>query len=446
MHHIGVVGASWRSGRPHTLEALTIPREGRPERLPGIAAAAHSDGVVYLATCNRVEVAFTLDGTMPLSVRRRRVYAALVGRDLRPGEAEQGLKAWQGEGAVEHLFLVVAGLDSARIGESEVASQVRQAVEDSRAAGLLTPPLERLFAEATKVARRVRPLSQAHVGEVSIADIAVRHVLERLERTPGTAALIGVSPMTVRCARELRRRGVAVVIVNRTLARAESLATEVGGRGVSLDAFRADPIAVEVIVAATASPDPLLGRADLERLAARTPSGEPPLVIDLSVPPNIAPEDAGAADVPRLGMHEISEEAAVDRNRVLLEFGDARAVVDEALTTYRRQTSERLVGPLIAALRLRYRHTADEAIDRLLERHLTGLGPAEQQAVRRWAETLAARFAHLPSVGLRDLAFEAGPRAVAAFFDRGEPELARRLRDEVTRPGIAEFDRDLEDA
>ncbi|MGH7584030.1 MAG: hypothetical protein ACREL5_12470 [Gemmatimonadales bacterium] len=429
MHRIAVIGASWRNDHADALSALTIPRDARIERLPAVATAAASDGLVYLATCNRVEVAFVADGSLPLPVARRRIFGVLAGREARPGEAEHTFRLWQGEGAAEHLFLVVSGLDSARVGEHEIAEQARQAVDESRQLGLLNPRLDRLFAEATRVARQVRPIAEAHVGRVSVADVALRRTRERLAETPGRVALVGVSPMTEQCGRALAADGVGVVIANRTANRAMALAETLGAATMALDAFRVDPPAVEVVIVATGAAGPVLSRGDLERLAARAPSGVAPLIVDLAVPANVAPEDAAAADVPRIGMHEIAEEAATDRHRLLLEFGDARAMVDEALTAFRRQTAERLVGPLIAQLRQRYRHTADEGIDRLFRRDLAGLGEVERAAIRRWAETLAARFAHLPSVGLRDLASEAGPGAVAAFFGSTEPALARQLRE-----------------
>ena len=52
---------------------------------------------------------------------------------------------------------------------------------------------------------------------------------------------------------------------------------------------------------------------------------------------------------------------------------------------------------------------------------------AEREAVRRWAETLANRMAHLPSIGLRDLAFEVGPAAVETFFRSSEIDAQRTV-------------------
>jgi glutamyl-tRNA reductase len=130
-------------------------------------------------------------------------------------------------------------------------------------------------------------------------------------------------------------------------------------------------------------------------------------------------------------MDRISEEAAEDRDRLLLDFADARAVIDDAVVEFRKQTAERLVGPAIAQLRLSYRRTAMEGVDRLLAKSLPGLAEADREMLRRWAETLANRLAHVPSIGLRDLAFTVGPSAVEAFFESSDPA----MRDSLTTAG-----------
>lgn len=440
MHRIGVVGVSWRHPRADVLGSFTIPRDEREVRVPQLAAAARARELVYLATCNRVEVAFSIDAAAPIAVSRQRLFAALAGREPRLREAEQTLRLWQGEGAAEHLFLMTAGLDSARVGESEIAGQVRESVEASRTLGLVGPQLDNVFAEALKVAKRVRPVTEGRIGRASLADVALRYVIERVGRTPGRVAVIGVSPMTGHCAKAVSARGVPVIVVNRTVARAEALAAEVGGESRALDAFRLTPDPIEAIIIATAAPGPILSRADLERIAARSPSGESPLIVDLGVPANVAPEDAVAADVPRIGMDEISEEAAADRDRILLDFADARTIVDEALTGLRRRAEERLIGPMIAQMHLRYRQTALEGVERLFARDLAALGDLEREVIRRWAEMLARRFAHAPSVGLRDLVFHAGPRAAEVFLANAEPDLARHLRDAAGDADLAFLD------
>lgn len=417
MDRIAVMGISWQQRRPDLLARFTIAREDRAARLGGLAAELGTRELVYIATCNRVEIAFTTDSGTELPQSRRRLFGALAGRAPRLGEAEHALRAWHGEGAAEHLFLVMSGLDSARVGESEIAGQVREALELSRGLSLVGPDLDAVFSEALKVAKRVRPLTEGRIGKVSLADVALRRVSDRLAQTPGPVAVIGIGAMTEQCARVLSGRGASVIVVNRTESRAAALAAELGCEARSLETFRASPDGVEAIIVATGSKEPVLTRGQLERVAARSPSGAAPLVVDFAVPPNVTPEDAAAADVPRVGMDEITEEAALDREQILLEFADARAIVDEGLSGLRIKSAERLVGPRIAELRRRYRRTAMEGVERLLGRDLPGLGEPEREVIRRWAETLAGRFAHLPSVGLRQVAVRSGQSAVDAFFE-----------------------------
>ncbi len=423
MHRLIVVGLSWRQRRADLMALLTIPRAERESRVPALAQALGVGELVYLCTCNRVEVAFIAPAGFSLDTIRHRVFEALAGRAPRGTESPGLMRVWRDEGAAEHLFLVAAGLDSAKVGEQEVSIQVREGVELSRQLGLLGSDLDAILADALKVSRRVRPVTEEHVGQVSLAQVALERVHARLARAPGPVALVGVSPMTEQMARVLSAAGVPLLVVNRTVERARELAASLSADATSLEQFRQAPPALAVVVVATGGGAPVLGRADLERIAARADAGEAPLIVDLSVPPAVRAEDAVAAELPRIGIEEITDAAAQDRGRILIEVAEARALVDEALVELRRRSAERFVGPMIAKLRNRYRHTAAEGVERLFARELSGVGDAEREIIRRWAETLARRFAHLPSVGLRDLAFRAGPSAVEAFFASSEPEL-----------------------
>jgi len=229
MDRIALVGISWRTGGPDLLARFLAAAERRPELLRRLSLEASLEEAVYLATCNRVEVAFVPSAGDTINACRGRIFELLGGRRAQPGEAERTFRAWAGEGAVEHLFLVAAGLDSARVGEREISGQVRGAYDLARQHGVIGLRLELLFQAALKVSRRVHRMTDVGRGRHSLAEIALAQVRERLRRTPGAVALIGVSSMTERCAQELAQEGAALHVVNRTLSKAESLAGAVGG-------------------------------------------------------------------------------------------------------------------------------------------------------------------------------------------------------------------------
>jgi len=141
------------------------------------------------------------------------------------------------------------------------------------------------------------------------------------------------------------------------------------------------------------------------------------------VPPDVDPAAARAVGLPRLGMDEINRLAEAQRERRRAETASAREMVDAALDELRHRMAERVLAPVLAKLHQRYQQTAREGISRLVAKHGDGLDDDLREAIERWAETLARRFAHLPTVGLRGLASELGVEAVTAFLAAGDGEL-----------------------
>jgi glutamyl-tRNA reductase len=433
LEQLGIVGVSWRQGGSESLSAFTLPEDQLGERLATFAQTFALGELAYLATCNRVELIFARRGAGGREDLRSPAFRLLSGREPAPGEAERRLRAWQGEGMAEHLFLIATGLDSACVGETEIVGQVRASIERSQQLGLAGPALELVFEEALRIAARVRGETRLGQGRVSLAEIAIDHLRRRIQETPGMVALLGVAPMTERTAASLQAAGVRFVIVNRTLARAKALAARFGAGALALEAFCADPPPVEALLCSTGSPEPILREAALERIAARTPSGQAPLIVDLAVPADVDPEACHRLAIPRLGMDAIVARAESNRSARLLEAAQAREQVDAALEKLQERFAERYYGPLLGALQQRYRRTAREGVHRLLKKELKGLGEHERLAIEKWSEVLARRFAHIPCLGLRGLLYSGPEGSIEAFLSGLEPELADELRAALER-------------
>src|SRR5687767_15732321 len=274
MQRIGVVGISYRHSSLEDVARFAIPKTEVLARLAPLQEAVQAAEVLYLGTCNRVEVLFALrDGVA--DDRRKEVFRALTGREPRDGEAAATLRTWTGEAAIEHLFLVACGLDSAQAGEQEIAIQLRAAWQDARATQVCGPALDRIVSEALSMARLAHRIGQRDAP--SLADLAVERVMAHLNGSKAEVALVGVSPMTRRCGKRLRDRGVQLIVVNRSLDAAHELAGEISARALELDEFRSQPADCAALVCATATSEPVLDKNVLARLAARPRA---PLVID----------------------------------------------------------------------------------------------------------------------------------------------------------------------
>lgn len=203
---------------------------------------------------------------------------------------------------------------------------------------------------------------------------------------------------------------------------------------MALEDFRTSPSAIEALLSATGSPEALLARPALERLAARTPSGKPPLLVDMAIPADFDPALCLELDIPRIGMDEISRRAEQNRAARLLEAAQARELIDEALVKTLERFAERDSGRLFGALQQRYRRTAEEGVQRLLRKDLPHLDAQQRAAVETWAAALARRFAHIPCLGLRGLLHDGPEGSLEAFLGGLEPEFADELRAALEAP------------
>jgi glutamyl-tRNA reductase len=418
MHQIGVVGLSYRHAGVDEVARFAVPRAEVPARLPALRALLKASEILYVGTCNRVEVLYSTENGTPAGDARQEVFRVLTGRDPEPGEAARILRAWTGEAAVEHLFLVACGLDSAQTGEHEIAAQLRGAWQDSRAAHSCGPVLDRLVGEALGMARRMRRLS-AGVRAPSLADLAADRVLQHLGGRPEPVALIGVSPMTRRCAAILHESKIPLVIVNRTPQAGAELAATVAGEWLSLADFRAQPRTVSALVLAAGGGTAVLDAAALARLRSAAPRA--PLLVDFGVPPNVDPDGARRAGLSRVGMHDLIELAQGRRVAQLVRLAPVRAAIDERLAHLRTELALRAIGPRLAELRSSFEQIAADEVARALKGQLRTLDARERAQLERIVATLAHRLAHLPLAGLRAAAVHASSDAVEAFFDGARP-------------------------
>jgi glutamyl-tRNA reductase len=420
MHQIGVVGLSYRHAGVDEVARFSLPRAELAARLADLRARLGVGEILYVGTCNRVEVVFATDDGTAAGDARREVFRALAGRDPDSGEAARLLRAWTGEAAVEHLLLLACGLDSAQAGEQEIASQLRLAWEEARSAHTSGPVLDRLMGEALAMARRVQRLSGG-VRTPSLGDLAAERVLKHLDGRKLSVALIGVSPMTRRCATQLSQAQLPLHIINRSAQAAQELARTVLGQALSLEEFRRAPPPVSAVVLAAGGGEPVLDEGALGRLR----KVGAPLLIDFGVPPNVDPAAAARAGLARVGMNDLIEAAQGRRLAELMRLAPVRAAIDERLMHLRTELATRAFGPRLADLREAFEQIAAEEVARALAHELRTLDDGERGQLERLASTLARRLAHLPLAGLRAAALHADPDALDAFFAAAKAGRAR---------------------
>jgi glutamyl-tRNA reductase len=366
--------------------------------------------VVIVSTCNRTELYWAGSASgAELSQWLERHHGNNL--DLAPS-----LYVHQEQRAVRHAFSVASGLDSMVLGEAQILGQLKDAYRAAQEAGSTGPSLNKLFQAAFAAAKRVR--SETRIGEnaVSLASATVslaRRVYSDL--SAHTALLIGAGDMNALAARHFTSAGVKrMVIANRTLARAQTLAAELNAHAVGLEDLDQELARADIVISCTASLVPLITRSAAET-AIRVRRRRPILMVDLAVPRDIDPAVGDLEDVYLFSIDDLQQ--LVDENRQQREIaaGGARLVIDEEVARFLAESRAHDAGPAIRALRQQADGIRVQTVEQA--RRLLAAGKSADEVIEYLANTLTNRLLHSPTHALRQAA-ELADSALAEAITR----------------------------
>ena len=353
--------------------------------------------VVILSTCNRTEVYWAGSAS---GAELSRWLERHHGNSL---DLAASLYVHQEQHAIAHAFSVASGLDSMVLGEAQILGQLKDAYRVAQEAGSTGPSLNKLFQAAFSAAKRVR--SETRIGEnaVSLASATVslaRRVYSDL--SAHTALMVGAGDMNALTARHFMSAGVKrMVIANRTLARAQTLAAELKAHAVGLEDLDKELAQADIVITCTASPVALITKGSTEA-AIRSRRRRPIFMVDLAVPRDIDPAVADLEDVYLFSIDDLQQ--LVDENRQQREVaaGGARVLIDEEVARFLSESRAHDAGPTIRALRRQAEeirlHTVEQA------RRQLAAGKSADEVMEFLANTLTNRLLHTPTQALRQAA------------------------------------------
>ena len=241
-----------------------------------------------LSTCNRFEIyAVTVDAASAVTALAE-ILCELHG--LSPTEFRASLATRRDEAVVAHLMRVAAGLDSMILGEPQILGQVAGTLREATESGAAGPVLQRLFSRALHTGKRVRSETDISRHSLSVGHAAaILAAREAGNLADARALVVGAGKIAGLAAKALRARGArSIEIASRTRASAAALAALVDGRVRPWDELPAAVAAADIVIAATAAPQPVIRAEPLQaRLRARR--GRPVVLVDVALPRDVEP-------------------------------------------------------------------------------------------------------------------------------------------------------------
>jgi glutamyl-tRNA reductase len=374
---------------------------------------------VILSTCNRTEVywAGSASGAELTQWLERHHDHNL--------DLAASLYVHQEQSAVEHAFNVASGLDSMVLGESQILGQLKDAYRIAHETGSTGPYLNKLFQAAFSTAKRVRSETQIGANAVSLASATVSLARRMYSDLSAHAALmIGAGEMIALTARHFSAAGVKrMVIANRTLSRAQALATEIKGAAVELSQLDKALTEADIVISCTASPTPIITKvAAAAAVGARR--RRPIFMVDLAVPRDIDPGVADLEDVYLFSIDDLQQLIDENLQQRAVAAGGARLLIGEEVARFLAESRAKEAGPAIRALR----QQADGIRLQTLEqaRRMLSAGRPAEAVLEYLANTLTNRLLHAPTQALKVASESAESRLAEALARAGGDEPDRQ--------------------
>lgn len=351
------------------------------DRLLRARESGHCRGAMVLATCNRFEVLIDTDQS-PEAVRDQ----------IFPG-CEVPLHILEGSAAVEHMIRVATGLESLVLGEDQILGQVAQSFRDSGGRGLLGKNLHMVYSRVVHAARKARQSRPVVAAPRSVAELAAR-----ISRESGArVAIIGAGTTAQTAAECLRDLGAhSIHFANRTVANAKRLAAHFSGTqgssAGSIDELLASPPEVEAVIVAISGRQLCLPVAKMPSLQTVVDISQPAVATGMADHPHVR-----HLDLDGLSQLEQRHEAALQewQTRASRCANEAAATIWSAL-----EQGDVNLGQLLGL----HVENASAEVERALRGKLRDLAPDLADEVRRLAERVARRNAHLHLSDVRHFA------------------------------------------
>ncbi len=285
MINIQMIGIDHSRATVAERELFSLTKVKQKEFMEAVIRQQGVDGCVLLSTCNRTELYVSLEDDRKIDLYRLLCHVREI-----PEMDQEHLKELfcerNGEEAARHLFLLTGGLKSRIIGEDQILTQVREALEYARLCDVADTVLKTLFRMAVTIGKKVKTQVAIPKGNTSAIAAALCQLEEQGHCFEGQECLvIGNGEMGRLTARAFQERGANVTVTVRQYHSGQVQIPEGCGRIHYGERYIKIP-ECRYVVSATASPNLTLEKDGIQGLRPE----QNLTFIDLAVPRDIDPQ------------------------------------------------------------------------------------------------------------------------------------------------------------
>lgn len=408
---------------------------------PALLQLRHTKSIlecVILSTCNRTEIYVVADQLHTGRHFTKKFIAQWF--QMEREQFEDYLEIKENDAAIEHLFAVAAGLDSMVLGETQILGQVRDAFLSAQEIGTTGTIFNELFKQVITLAKKAHSETDIGKNAVSVSYAAVELVKKVYgELKSKTALIIGAGKMSQLTVKHLQASGVTdVLVLNRTLERAEELAAHCAGQAYDFSALDLCLEKTDIVISSTGSSKYVLTKSHVEDVMKRR-AGRPIFFIDIAVPRDLDPEINGVENAYLYDIDDLNGIVQANVAEREKEAEKIRGMIALAMDEFKGWVQTLGVVPLITALRSKAL-AVQAATMQSIQNKCPDLTERELKVLRQHTKSIVNQLLRDPILRIKEMAAERdADKALDMFVNifALEEELAKMEEEESLQGTLA---------
>jgi glutamyl-tRNA reductase len=343
--------------------------------------------IIILSTCNRIEV-YSDTNDVDFLINTFLEYKHIC--PYSSSISKQSIYIYYDYDMVEHIFNVTSGLSSMVLGESEIVSQVKDAINLSTKLNSMGVNLRIIFEMSLSVSKEVRANTGLSNSSISMGRAISLLIEKNQAKIDNSLLVIGAGNMIKHIAPYVFQLSFKnKTLINRDSNKGVSVAKICGAEYQNFDSLSNIASKYDVIIIAVSSNEIILTRDMFQNIDPNL------MIIDLSMP--LVTDKELYQQVKFFSIDDIKDivEVGVDTRKLASDM--ASKIIKDKIDEYKMWQKKRNLSPIIKELRSHIEQIRLEVLNEFIKNNMS---EESKLSLEDLSIKLTNRFLHMPTVNL----------------------------------------------
>ncbi len=352
----------------------------------------HLKELIYLSTCNRVEILFICEGAVNKNFLTN--LFSFLNSDLKTVELKKyisGAEIYTSHEAVNHILRVASSLESLVVGEREIITQFRQAYEKCCSYGLTADFMRLLNKQTIETAKQVFTETDIAKNPVSVVSLAYRLLREKNVKDNARVIFVGAGQTNATMAKYMKKHHFSTFTVfNRSLDKAKELAKELDAKAFELSALKKYKGGFDVLVTCTGAKNPVITSEIFESLLQNDTDKK--IIIDLAVPTDLQAQILKKHKIDYISVATIKQQAKQNLSLRKKEIKACEAIIYKKTVEFESHLKERSIELAFGEIPRKIRAINELAMTEVFAKDVETLDANSKQTVEKIIDYLEKKY------------------------------------------------------